>query len=420
MREAGVSGGLAWLAAVLREIQGLLISIPQECWHEVRSRKENKMATDDRSPQNTGAANLGGLVPQLAGMPGLAWIAGWTLCTTAALPAALIAMAPLAAAFLWMLNQGVKAGLWPEIHSSTLGALGFIAGLALALAAGQWILLRRFLPRAWHWFIATAAGLLLYSLVAGAILSETLVEGWDPYRRFAALILPLGLSLGLAQWLYLRRVLPNAYWIIGIDILAAGSVLLAGRTFTDPAELLVLLLPGIVTGVGLWLLLSQSQAVLARQARQAENRRTGRRFTRLAWAGIGLAALVPMFFACLWVYAASQLVLAKNAGVYPTVEAAIVGKNSQGWGGARVVRVENVHASPNSRDSQPHVWFGGAKVYLDRVPQGGDLDNYSSGSFYLHVRDGWVHVPEGAFPDFIGWVMELYNMEGVREWAAKQ
>jgi hypothetical protein len=30
----------------------------------------------------------------------------------------------------------------------------------------------------------------------------------------------------------------------------------------------------------------------------------------------------------------------------------------------------------------------------------------------MHVRDGWVHLSEGAFPEFIGWVMELYGQEG--------
>jgi hypothetical protein len=34
-----------------------------------------------------------------------------------------------------------------------------------------------------------------------------------------------------------------------------------------------------------------------------------------------------------------------------------------------------------------------------------DRDYYDTGSFYLRVRDGWVHVPEGAFPEFIGFVM---------------
>ena len=50
---------------------------------------------------------------------------------------------------------------------------------------------------------------------------------------------------------------------------------------------------------------------------------------------------------------------------------------------------------------------------MDRAPEGHDLDYYQSGSYYVHVKEGWVLVGEGAFPEFIGWVMELYNMEGV-------
>ena len=77
-----------------------------------------------------------------------------------------------------------------------------------------------------------------------------------------------------------------------------------------------------------------------------------------------------MFFLCIWIYAASQLALAKNEGIYPTVEEAVVTLNSQGWGGAEVIKVEDVRASINQHDgSQPHVWFGGAEVYLDRCPR---------------------------------------------------
>jgi len=50
---------------------------------------------------------------------------------------------------------------------------------------------------------------------------------------------------------------------------------------------------------------------------------------------------------------------------------------------------------------------------MDQAPEGNDLDYYQSGSYYIHVKEGWVFVGEGAFPEFIGWVMELYNMEGV-------
>jgi hypothetical protein len=178
---------------------------------------------------------------------------------------------------------------------------------------------------------------------------------------------------------------------------------------------MILFLPGAITGLGLWLLLSLAHPRITSRIPKEASREKSRRFPRLARAGLGLAALVPLFFVCIWVYAASQLALAKNDGIYPTVEEAVVGTNSQGFGGAEVIRIENVRAGPNRRDAQPHVWFGGATVYMNRVPEGYTWDHYLAGSYYIHVREGWVFVGEGAFPEFIGWVMELYNMEGVNE-----
>jgi hypothetical protein len=239
------------------------------------------------------------------------------------------------------------------------------------------------------------------------------VQSWDPCWITAVVLLPVGLTLGLAQWLYLRRFLPNAFWIIFIDILAAGSILLSGGTFTGPADLMILVLPGVISGAGLWLLLSRSHPGLPGQVRRDARVEKSRRFSRLARVGMAVVALVPLFFACSWVYAASQLALAKNAGIYPTVEEAIIGNNREGWGDASVVRIENIHAGPNRQNVQPHVWFGGATVTLDRVPEGHTRDSFQSGSYYLRVQDGWILMPEGAMPEFIGWVMELYNMEGV-------
>ena len=44
--------------------------------------------------------------------PGLLWVLGWTVLTTAAIPVALIGMPPVAAAGIWLSKLGVRAGVW--------------------------------------------------------------------------------------------------------------------------------------------------------------------------------------------------------------------------------------------------------------------------------------------------------------------
>jgi hypothetical protein len=411
MHEAEGRAGYSWLAAAFQEIMGLVISILHECWHELRVRKEEAMVPKDQFEKEGGGMRI--LRP--AGSPGALWFTGWTLLTTAAIPAALITTPVLAALFVGLINLGVEAGFWPSTKMFPAEGLGFLVSLALTLSLVQWYLLRNILPRAHMWFLVTGAGVLLGRLVTGLVLLRAFAQDWDPLLIMAALLMSVGLALGLAQWLYLRRFLPNAFWIIIIDFLAAGSILLAGREVSSLAELAVFVLPGVITGLGLWLLLGHAQPRTSNPVQMEASREDDRRLPRLARVGLGLAALVPLFFVCIWVYAASHLALAKNAGVYPTVEQAIIANNSQGFGGAEVVRIEDVRAYPNLLDAQPHVWFGEATVYLDKVPQGynSDHDHYYTRSKYIHVKEGWVLVGEDADPPFIGWVMELYNMEGV-------
>ena len=415
MLEAEERGGFWLLKTSLRELMALVISIFRECGHELRSRKEKAMDPEEHDPHTASIPGVGGGYLQTAGAPSWTWAARWALLTTAAIPAALIAMTPLAALFLWFINLGVDAGLWPGINGDILTGAGFISAFALWLAALQWHMLRSILPRAGLWFAATCGGLLMGGLVAGICLVSFPALSRGRIWNIAVLLLIVGLAPGLMQWLYLRRFLPNALGIIVIDGLAAVSILLAGRSLTSLLELAgILILPGMITGVGLWLLLRQSKASAVRQEPLEGMKAKGRRLPRLAWVSLGLIASVPLYFLCIWISATSTLALAKNNGIYPTVEEAVIVQANQGWGGAKVVRVENVHAGPNRRDgSQPHVWFGGATVYLDRVPEGGKRTSYSTGSYYIHVREGWVFVGEGAFPEFIGWVMELYVLEGV-------
>ena len=56
---------------------------------------------------------------------------------------------------------------------------------------------------------------------------------------------------------------------------------------------------------------------------------------------------------------------------------------------------------------------------MDRVPQGYDKSEWLVGNFYIHLREGWVLMSEGAFPGFVGGVMELFNMENVNDRTAE-
>jgi len=378
------------------------------------------MIAEDNLQEAAASQNGAASLFKMVRVPDWHWIPRWVALTTVAIPAALLLMAPFAAILMLIFNLGVDAGIITSYDPDILYSIGFFIGFSLTLATTQWLLLRNYLPNGRGWFLATGTGLLIGGMLVGVgffILSNVEVA---PGLEMTIYLLLVGCALGAAQWLILRRILPNAFWILVIDIGAACSLLLVSRPITNFLELLrsliVLMLPGGITGLGIWFLIRKSQPKEGYANPEAPVV-IGKRSLPTIWIGLGMAALIPTFFLCIWIYAASQLALAKNEGIYSTVEEAVIIKNSQGWGGAQVVKVEDVRASVNQHDgSHPHVWFGGARVYLDRAPQGWDRTEYSSGSYFLHVREGWVHVPEGAFPEFIGWVMELYGLEGVNEW----
>jgi MFS family permease len=418
--EAEEQGGFGLLKTSMRELNSLVASIIKERWHELKSLKEEVMTPEENVPDAAASGGGGALSVEVIGMPGWKWIPMWTVLMAATIPAALILMAPLTALLLLILNLGVNTGILSSFNDDQLHLVGFFISLSLTLATTQWLLLRNYLRSAWTWFVATAGGLLLGGLLGTLGIALPSNVNLDPRLGMLALLLLIGFAVGFAQWLVIRKTVLNSFWIVAIDVAAACSLLLAGRSITNPIELLIIpMLPGLITGFGLWYLLRESQTEPAREAVETP-KATGRRSSRIAWIGLGLVALVPMFFLCIWIYATSQLTLAKNEGIYATPQEAVIAKNSQDWGGAKVVRLEDVRASPNSGNGiQPHVWFGTATVYLDRIPQGRDRAQYSSGSLFIHVKEGWVHVPEGAFPGFIGWVMELYGLEGVNEWLAE-
>ena len=142
----------------------------------------------------------------------------------------------------------------------------------------------------------------------------------------------------------------------------------------------------------------------------AADRHGGKRLLRLGLLFLFLTLLVA---GALNLFARANLALAKHEGVYTTAEDAVWAHIHAGPAGAQVTRVEGLWAGPSSPDGRlPHVWFGGGRVWLDRVPFGQSKDNYLAGSYYLRVEEGWVHLPEGALPRLVGWAMALFRLEG--------
>jgi len=131
---------------------------------------------------------------------------------------------------------------------------GFFSGLL------QFLLLRLFIPKAGWWILATALGWMVPFAILG-ILSIFSPADWAVNTMITVpfLFSIIGGALGLAQWLVLKAQVSLAGWWILISGLAWGLTgLIIGSTISDAYDIWVLLLlPALVTGLGLWLLLNR-------------------------------------------------------------------------------------------------------------------------------------------------------------------
>lgn len=115
-----------------------------------------------------------------------------------------------------------------------------------------------------------------------------------------------------------------------------------------------------------------------------------------------------------WIYTTTRLETARSEGIYPSAEAAMLARLDRAYLG--VSSVDILYAGPNSFDgSQPHIWYVIAEVHASRRAGGEALGANgcdAPGSFFLETTDGWVHVPEGAFPEIVGFWMNVFGLAG--------
>ncbi len=138
------------------------------------------------------------------------------------------------------------------IMATTLGWLAgnlLFSGLSFliagaAIAAFQWSVLYKRIPKAWQWLPYTFLGWFLGYLATLLIFRQNTTLWTGPL---------IGLTVGVFQWIYLRNKLDLAWWWIPISLLAwtTGISILPGALTTGT-------LPAALTGLTLVILMGNN------------------------------------------------------------------------------------------------------------------------------------------------------------------
>lgn len=178
---------------------------------------------------------------------------------------------------LWILANTAGATIGVAITFAAIYALGadndraitflLVPAIAICVGVAQWLVIRKYMPRAIAWIAASIAGLFVgaamisaVAWIANATLSESAVAQIMQGRLSMALPLSLyGASIGFTQWLFLRRFARHSqWWILASAIGAALFGIFTGNSISHIADLIwIISIPTAITGFVLAKLVQQ-------------------------------------------------------------------------------------------------------------------------------------------------------------------
>ena len=180
----------------------------------------------------------------------------WILLTLLCIPIAFFLDLVLMRIITLILGDFIYVDGVRHITEDYLGIYTFIPIVGLVTGVLQYGLLRRYLPQMGWWVAATIGGWLL-----GIFLTR--IPDWlrwtNPLFNMDLAFIGMGLSIGVGQWLLLRRRIHRAGWWIAANVAGWGllALITEGNSSGQFGLLAVGLLPACATALMLALLMKQ-------------------------------------------------------------------------------------------------------------------------------------------------------------------
>jgi hypothetical protein len=156
--------------------------------------------------------------------------------------ASLLARWTLAGSIGWVVGLAagmaltMAAGILPWLDQDRFFVYAILISLGLTLGTAQWVVLRRYLPRPGRWITATLIGYLLcLILITGANLAQ--LGGVGVWNNVLLLGL-FGTAIGTAQWWILRQHYRQAgLWVLASAVGFQAFLWLVVNPAHSPGEL---------------------------------------------------------------------------------------------------------------------------------------------------------------------------------------
>ena len=190
--------------------------------------------------------------------PRWSFYAIWIILAALCVPIAFFLSLPILRIITHYVGDYVYVNGVRHITEDYMGMYVFVPVVGLITGVVQYGLLRRHLPRMGWWVLATTGGWLLGALFIAIPVWLNRTDGSSIYLVFIL----MGLGIGAAQWLLVRRRLPRAGWWIGANVVGWGllALITSGNSFDQYGLFALGFLPACATAATLAFLMNQVEA----------------------------------------------------------------------------------------------------------------------------------------------------------------